>query len=238
MEEKKYKIVEDYIIKNIKEKNFKAGEQIPTEDELCKKFGFSRMTVNKALNHLSEMGYINRSPKRGSFVNVPTIHKVTVLQQSFSEDMKRIGLTPGSKLLSYSLVKASDYPEIKEKLLLENDDFIHYFVRLRTGDDMPIAISYTYVSAKIVNAIDISSLDHSFYAYLDKIGITRDGVNLELSAVLPDQKKKELLHLEDTEAALLCSSHVTYTKKDHTLIPFEYIETYYNGNIYTYSINK
>ena len=53
MEEKKYKIVEDYIIKNIKEKNFKAGEQIPTEDELCRKFGFSRMTVNKALNHLS-----------------------------------------------------------------------------------------------------------------------------------------------------------------------------------------
>jgi len=233
MAEKKYRIIEDFIIRQINEKKYKTGEQIPTEEQLCKQFNFSRMTVNKALSHLSEMGYITRSPKKGSFVSIPAVHKATTQRQSFSEDMRKIGLTPGSKLISYSLIRASEKPDIRDKLSLNDTDYLHYFVRLRTGDDIPVAVSYTYVAVSVVPAIDISSLESSFYAYLDKIGITRDAMNMEIKAVLPDKEKKELLQID--EAALLCSSHVSYTKKDHLFIPFEYIETYYNGNIYTYS---
>ena len=73
-----------------------------------------------------------------------------------------------------------------------------------------------------------------FYAYLDQIGITRDRTDMEIKAVLPDKEKKELLHID--HSALLLSSHVTYTMIDQALIPFEYIETYYNGDMYTYTV--
>ncbi len=111
---------------------------------------------------------------------------------------------------------------------------MHYFIRLRTGNGKPIAVSYTYISAKIIPAIDISCLSKSFYAYLDQIGITRDRTDMEIKAVLPDKEKKELLHID--HSALLLSSHVTYTMIDQALIPFEYIETYYNGDMYTYTV--
>ena len=53
----KYRQVEQYIIKEIEKGNLRTGDQIMTEEQLCEKFGFSRMTVNKALNRLSESGY-------------------------------------------------------------------------------------------------------------------------------------------------------------------------------------
>ena len=58
----KYKQVEDYIKQEISRKNLQIGDQIMTEEQLCQHFNFSRMTINKALNHLSTLGYIERIP--------------------------------------------------------------------------------------------------------------------------------------------------------------------------------
>lgn len=229
----KYRQVEQYIIKEIEKGNLKTGDQIMTEEQLCEKFGFSRMTVNKALNRLSESGYITRTPGKGSFVSTPQVRKTTGDHQSFTNDMERIGLKAGSSLISYEADVAAKYPKAKKMLGLNDDDFVHYFIRLRTGNGKPIAVSYTYISAKIIPAIDISCLSKSFYAYLDQIGITRDRTDMEIRAVLPDKEKKELLHID--HSALLLSSHVTYTLIDQVLKPFEYIETYYNGDMYTYT---
>ncbi len=52
--------------------------------------------------------------------------------------MKSIGLKAGARLLSYELLRADDIPTIAKKLELSGNDFIHYFVRLRTGNDKPI----------------------------------------------------------------------------------------------------
>ena len=81
----KYKQVEDYIKQEISRKNLQIGDQIMTEEQLCQRFNFSRMTINKALNHLSTLGYIERIPGRGT-------------GSSFTEDMKSIGVKAGARL--------------------------------------------------------------------------------------------------------------------------------------------
>lgn len=235
MPQAKYRIIEEYILKMIDSGELKAGDQIMTEEQLTQMFSFSRMTINKALNHLQDSGYIKRTPGRGSFVSAPVVHKPSVSITSFTEDMKMIGLHAGSKLVSYEVIKAGRLPEINNKLKLKDDDMVHYFVRLRTGNNIPIAITYNYVSAKVVPAIDISSLDTSFYEYLDSIGIKRVAKDMELSAALPDARQKELLQIDN--AALLCSAHVTYTSINNRQIPFEYSRTYYNGDSYSYTFN-
>lgn len=47
----KYEEIEQYILNLIAEQNLKPGNKIPTEIELCRQSGYSRMTINKALNH-------------------------------------------------------------------------------------------------------------------------------------------------------------------------------------------
>ena len=49
-----YQKIEDYIIKQIKHGKVHRGDKLPSENELCAQFNVSRMTVNKALTHISD----------------------------------------------------------------------------------------------------------------------------------------------------------------------------------------
>ena len=153
----------------------------------------------------------------------------------FHRGYEKHWLKAGARLLSYELLRADDIPTIAKKLELGGNDFIHYFVRLRTGNEKPIAISYTYVSAKIIPAINVDCLNASFYEFVDSLGLERELKQLELKATLPTDRQKELLAANNI--ALLCSAHITYTHIDGFLQPYEYIETYYNGDIYTYNVS-
>ena len=146
--------------------------------------------------------------------------------------MEAIGLVAGSKLISYEVIRAHDKPEIAQRLELSDDELLHYFIRLRTGNGKPIAISYNYVSTKIVPAIDVKCLEQSFYTFLDSQGIKREYQGTSYTAKLPTAEQQELLEANDI--ALLCASHSTFTRREGKLIPFGYTLTCYNGNLYTY----
>lgn len=228
----KYRQVESFIKDRIINGTYPVGTRIMTEEELVDRFGFSRMTINKALNNLSNDGFIERKPGKGTYVCATRVSKPTDSARSFTEDMKAIGLVAGSKLISYEVIRAHDKPEIAQRLELSDDELLHYFIRLRTGNGKPIAISYNYISTKIVPAIDVKCLEQSFYAFLDSQGIKREYQGTSYTAKLPTAEQQELLEANDI--ALLCSSHSTFTRREGKLVPFGYTLTCYNGNLYTY----
>ena len=53
----------------------KPGDLLPSEAELCTRFGISRSTVRQALGELEEQGLILRRQGRGSFVAEPKLHR-------------------------------------------------------------------------------------------------------------------------------------------------------------------
>lgn len=231
----KFKIIENYIKEQIAKKKLNVGEQIMTEEQLCKLFNVSRMTVNKALTNLTETGYINRIPGKGSFVSTPHTSKNIANKSSFTEDMQAIGLIAGSKLISYQILRAKDVPDIAKYLQLGENDMIHYFIRLRTGNNVPIAISYTYISANVVPAIDVKALDGSLYDFLKSINIVPTCKNMEIRATIPNAKQKELLNIKNNDTALLVVTHMTTCEAgNNEQIPFEYIITCYNSDLYSY----
>lgn len=189
----KYRQVESFIKDRIINGTYPVGTRIMTEEELVDHFGFSRMTINKALNNLSNDGFIERKPGKGTYVCATRVSKPTDSARSFTEDMKAIGLVAGSKLISYEVIRAHDKPEIAQRLKLSDDELLHYFIRLRTGNGKPIAISYNYVSAKILPAIDVKCLEQSFYAFLDSQGIKREYQGTSYTAKLPTAEQQELL---------------------------------------------
>lgn len=48
---------------------YAPGQRLPTEHELCARYGISRTPVNRALSELADEGVILRHRRRGSFVN-------------------------------------------------------------------------------------------------------------------------------------------------------------------------
>lgn len=232
----KYQIVERAIRDSINSGELSTGDQLMTEEDLCRKYGFSRTTIGKALDNLRTSGYIERIPGKGTFVRASRVEKSASSGRSFSEDMEAIGMTASAKLISYEVHRAHEVPEIAAKLKLHDDDLVHHFVRLRMGDGRPIAIGDTYVSGTVIPAISIECLDNSFYDYVKTLGLTILAPSKRLSAALPTAQQQELLGA--TDIALLCSSHVTYTQKEGELIPFEYTDTYYNGDLYAYTVES
>lgn len=233
----KYEEIEQYILNLIAEQNLKPGNKIPTEIELCEQSGYSRMTINKALNHLADAGQIVRTRGKGSFVASPSVHKQLPQFSSFTDDMRSIGLNPGSKLLSHSVIHAKENPTVQQKLQLEDDELIHDFVRLRTGNDIPIALSHTWISEKLVPIIPPSQLEHSLVTYLKQQYSIKPGhVEVTFSAKIPSAEQKKLLQLNKQEA-LLISAHTTYGDFHGEILPYEYVETSYNSDLYTYTLS-
>ena len=63
-----YEQVKDHIARKIQDGSWKAGDRLPSENDLVTQFGMSRMTVNRALRELAEQGRIVRVAGVGSFV--------------------------------------------------------------------------------------------------------------------------------------------------------------------------
>ncbi len=64
----KYQLVYDWINKNIDNGTLKPGSRVPSENELCEKFGLSRQTVRHAIQMLSEEGLLESRRGSGTYV--------------------------------------------------------------------------------------------------------------------------------------------------------------------------
>jgi len=92
-----YYQLKEYIKKKIESGEFKPGDRIPTEQELCEMFDISRTPVRQALTELAYEGILYRRPGRGTFVsdhllsslsgNVSTI-KVMIPEEKWSPPIK------------------------------------------------------------------------------------------------------------------------------------------------------
>ena len=70
--------IEQKIEKAILEKQFKAGEKLPTEKELCEMFGVSRTALREALQMLCSRGLIH--VKKGSGIYVQDYSPANVVR--------------------------------------------------------------------------------------------------------------------------------------------------------------
>lgn len=228
-------IVQD-IMEMIQNGSLRSGEQLMTEAQLCEKYQVSRMTANKALSALVAQGYISRTAGKGSFVLEPKVTKDIGSSNisSFSRDMASVGKKPGAILVEYRVMRAEEAPLAAERLQLAENELIHYIFRIRTSNDIRIALSHTYIPCKYLPALDVTILKGSLYEYLDQTYQIHPRVlDYNFSAILSNKKQQELLQTE--ACALLKSSHTSTIEPD---IFFEFTETYYVGNRYTYHFSR
>src|ERR1700694_422863 len=86
-----------------------VGDPIPSERRLSADFGVSRLTVRAALDELVREGYLVRRHGSGTFVGEPKIAQPLTLT-SFSEDMRRRGMVPGSRTIELATTSAGAPP--------------------------------------------------------------------------------------------------------------------------------
>jgi DNA-binding GntR family transcriptional regulator len=139
-----YKKVIDDLKALIDKGTYKKGELLPSENDLCKTYNTTRVTVRQALTGLTNMGYITRRHGKGSIVSEPK-QGLGILSLS--------GVTAGvgDQVLTTAILQK----QIKQKWPL---DFFHelnkeelkngciFFSRLRHINGTPVLYEETFIT--------------------------------------------------------------------------------------------
>jgi GntR family transcriptional regulator len=137
--------------------DLKPGDPLPSDAALCREFGVSRMTARNAVGRLAEEGLITREPGRGSFVAVPQSHRRANSLMSFSEEMRRQGRAPRSRLVRREQRPARPH-EVRD-LRLRDGERVVALVRIRLADDLPIALESVALQGRCAAAVMQADLE-------------------------------------------------------------------------------
>src|SRR6185369_1554742 len=136
-----------------------VGEAIPSERRLSTDLGISRLTVRAALDDLVRDGYLERRHGSGTFVSEPKIAQQLTLT-SFSEDMRRRGMTAGSKTIELRETHAG--AAVGRALNVSPDSRVVLIRRLRLADGEPMALETLHVPADRVPGLTREALEKEY----------------------------------------------------------------------------
>ena len=136
----------EIIINEIENKGLQENDRLPAERAYCEKYKLSRATVRQAIDYLEKKGYIYKIQGSGTFVSARRLKQKLLKFYSFTEEMKKQGKTPESKILSFKEVEAGE--KISKELNLEKGDKVFELIRLRLADGEEIMYEKTYLPTK------------------------------------------------------------------------------------------
>lgn len=135
---------------------FAAGQMLPTEEQFCRDYGVSRITVRKALDTLMAQGLITRRRGVGSFVaerhaGVHSIHLSGSLDEFLTGAYQ---LTP--KVLSLGVQRAP--ADVAEDFGLSPRGHVLRLELISFGEDGPLAHACFYFRQEVDAVLTVESL--------------------------------------------------------------------------------
>ncbi len=94
-----YQTIYEELYHKISSSTYEVGSYLPSESELQKAYGVSRITVRRVLTDLEQDGYIKKIKGKGSVVLPKKKYSDLYELTGFSEDAKRNGCKPSSIIL-------------------------------------------------------------------------------------------------------------------------------------------
>ena len=222
-----YAQVKSALQERIRRREWKAGDQLPGEPELCQLFDVSRTVIRQALNELLHEGLIFRVKGRGTFVAEPKIRGSLVQKLTgFHEDMVSQGYTPVTEVLKQTTTPAP--PKAATFLEVEEGTPVVEIERLRFVQDEPVVLVTTYLPHDLCPEVLYADLSRqSLYAFLER----RCGVRIArgrrmIEAVPANEYEARLLNVK-RGAPLIMLDSVSYLD-DGT--PAEYYHALHRGD--------
>jgi len=196
-----YLKVKRHILENIGSGKWATASRVPSENEIVKSFGVSRMTANRALKELRDEGVLVRIAGVGSFVADRHARAHPLQIRSIADEIRERGHVHRAEIVSLERVRA--VAELAEDFGIAARSELFCSVIVHFENDRPVQLEDRYVQPKL--APDYLTMDFSRttpHDYLIKVAPLQEVEHL-LRAVMPDERTRKLLAMKRDEPCLL-----------------------------------
>ncbi|CAM4174745.1 GntR family transcriptional regulator [Bacillus paramycoides] len=221
----------DIIVELIETGKLQEHDKLPSERELCEIHDVSRTTVRQTMQELEKEGYIYKKHGKGSFVSPRVFNQSLVRFYSFTEEMKKFGKVPSSKVVSFTIMNCDK--KIAKIMKLEFEEEVYQITRLRLADKEPMLFETSYIPVKFFPYLTKTELEetpmYEIFRAKYQVHITRAVENFKAIAANEDHAK--WLQVQANEPSLLLE-RIAYAKENI----MEYTETIARGDKFTYTV--
>jgi GntR family transcriptional regulator len=197
---------------------YRHGDRLPTQDELCRRFAVSRITVRRALADLQAEGLIRNEQGAGAFVTAPPAAGPSMRPIGFVDEMQRVLDETTMRIVS---MEQSRCPAaIAAALGLGEEDEALHLLRTRSRDGVPVLLLDAWIPPRSSAAVSAKALRTAPLFQLVSGGADRLGrVVQEVSAALADPIVAQALDIDVNDAAL----KVVRLMHDRTNVPIMHL---------------
>ena len=224
-----YVQIKESLKKDILGGRYAPYQKMPSESELMKFFGVSRITVRQALRDLHLEGLIFTSQGKGTFASKPKATQDVKYLQGFAEAMSPKGYEATARLIS--IRELSPSREVKSKLNLEAKESVVEVVRVRYLNRDPVSVDSSYFPPEIGRKLFSKDISGDIFPLLEndlRIELGRADVSLEARPA--DATIAKLLGTE-AGCPIMWVQRLTHDRQGKP-VDFEYLA--FRGDTYKY----
>ena len=227
-----YQQLNDLLRGLVRDGEFEAGSQFPTERQISEQYGVSRATANKALASLVGEGVLEFRKGVGTFVRAGRLDYDLRHLVSFTEKARAAGKKPTTRVLEFEDLTAGEIDDApRDALAAKSDDAVYYLERLRLADRVPVIYERRYIATARCPKLSKSDVRGSLYAaWTGKHKLTIAGADETIRAINLTAAQAKILEVSRGTAGLLVTS--TGYLADES--PLWWEETLYRGDAYEF----
>lgn len=205
------------------------GERLPSDAELCERFGVSRMTARQAVMILANERLLERKRGSGTYVSGRRIPRALGSPLSFSESTLLRGMVPSSRVLRAGPVTIS--PEDAMVLGIEASVPAIMLERLRLADGVPMAIEHAIIPTDDPGLLDEDLTSGSLHAAFERSGRIPTRALAEVGARTATKRERDLLQLS-ANGVILSEVRTIFDQNEE---PLEHTSTFYAAERYAFT---
>lgn len=197
----RYLQVKNHILDMIGSGKLGPNDRVPSEHELSRDLGVSRMTANRALRELAEEGYLTRLAGVGTFVADSRPHSDAVRVRNIADEVHSRGHEHSAKVIRLEAVKADQYLVDRLNVRLGAKLFHSLILHLESGQ--PIQLEDRYVCPRLAPDYlkqDFTSITPN--VYLTKVAPLHAAEHI-IRAEIPTAKVRRHLRMDKCKACLV-----------------------------------
>ena len=197
----RYLQVKDFILERIAGGTLRAGERVPSENELTRTLTVSRMTANRALRELAADGVVVRVAGVGTFVAEQRVHAHPLEVRNIADEIRARGHEYRVKVLALDSVSASR--ELAERCGVKPGAQLDYSLLTHFEDAAPLQVEERYVNPQVAPGYLRNDFSRTTpHEFLIRVAPLQRAEHI-VRALVPERRIRRLLRLEAGEACLL-----------------------------------